>query len=284
MGDATPPRWQIAVLLVFLVAVSLVGTLYSSPRSGELQSRTTSLPTCAELRPSSGTEPPGGGARYVSENIQVPAAGSGWGPLTQVTFQGVQFRLWPEFASPEQVYLQGTGTEPNGIDLAFVVFSHNSTVGGNPPPTDASVRTWFSPDGVFGVIWLSSNPSAVEVELRVSDPLVEYAYENVTLSPITRSSDGVSESMDFDGVCFTLQVVDGISPGGPTLDASALEPNGTLVELGMSDGLLVACAIVGNTPGEALGNATCLESGTSDHSVALLWDGSFTVTLMVRST
>lgn len=282
MTDRAPLSWQIAVLVVFLGIVSAAGLLYSAGSTGTSHSTSQPGTGCSDEKQSNQTQLPSGNVAYVSEDVEIPAAGSGWGPLTNVTYHGVEFRLWPEFESPWVHYLQGTGLESSGVDLAFVVFSNNSSDGGNPPPTNASVRAWLAPDGEFGVTWLSANQSAVDLELLVSDPSIEYAYHDVTLPSISSTGNTSNQSVDFEGVCFTMEIVGWGSGAGPSIEASALEPNGTVVSLGMWDGPAVACSIVGNTPAGTLGNATCLEHGAPGHSVSLLWDGYLGLTLMVR--
>jgi len=221
---------------------------------------------------------------YTSESVQIPANGSGWGPLSNITFGGVQFRLWPEFESPWETYVQGTGTEPSGIDLAFVVLENNSSIGGSSPPTNESVRNWFSPDGVFGVTWLSASEHSIAVKLWVARPLPVYAEESLTLNSLTGFNE-TPNNATFRGVSFHLQLAGWGAPAGPILNASATAPNGTVEWLSMWDGPLIACALAGNTPPWVFGseNVTCLERGAPDHSVALLWDGYLGVTLMVRT-
>ncbi len=284
MASSTPPLWQVAALVVVLGVASVAGFLYASIPSSARGSSTVPVLTCPSGALTNSSDGSNGGATYVSETVEVPEKGSGWGPVTNVSFQGVQFRLWPEFTSPGSAYLlQGTGQEPSGVGLAFVVFPNNSSFGGNPPPTNASVRTWFSPDGVFGVSWLSENGSAIEVDLSVAAPPLVYSSENVTLPSTSSSGNDPPAVVHFNGVCFTLQVLDWGAPGGPTLNATAVPAQGGVVSLGLSAGPpRVACSVLGSIRSDILGNATCLESGSPDHSVALLGDGYLSVTLMVR--
>jgi hypothetical protein len=270
------PAWQIAAVIV-MIAVPSTGVILSLRVLSQ-----TSLPAAGT--PGSGIAGScplvRGNVTYVAEEVGIPAGGPDWGPLTNLTFQGVQFRFWPEFWSSGNVaYLQGTGTEPNGVDLAFVVFPNNSSFG-NPSLPNASVRTWLSPDGVFGVTWLSIHAQVLNVRLAVSQPLLTYASENVTLPP-SSSMGNLAVTIDFRCVSFTLQLGE-VTTAGTWIIASALEPDGTIVQLGIWAGPLVACGLMGPTPWGTLGNASCLESGAPDHSVALLWEGDTNVTLMIR--
>jgi hypothetical protein len=87
--------------------------------------------------------------------VLLPTNGSGFNGFSSFTFATVLFRLWVENESAWDSYIQGTGAEPQGPMLTFVVFTNNSSVGGYPhPPSNAILRTWFSPDGVFGLMWL----------------------------------------------------------------------------------------------------------------------------------
>lgn len=234
--------------------------------------------------PSGPSSPLVKGVNYTSEVVQIPSNGNGWGPVSNITFNGINFRLWPEVLSPLAVFLQGTGTEPNGIDLAFFVSENNSSTGGNPPPTNESVRTWFAPDGSFGVTWLSGTRDSMDVRLSVAQPMLAYAEDSVTLNPIVNFSETPS-TVSYGGVTFHLQVFGWGTPAGPSLNASATEPNGTVNWLSLWNGPLVACAMWNGTPAWAFGNGnvTCLESGAPNHSVALIWDGYLGVTLMVRT-
>lgn len=263
------PQFIVVTVIAIVVTLGVVALVSSLPRSG----------------PSSGPSSPlVGGINYSSEVVQIPANGSGWGPVSTISFDGVHFRLWPEILSPMAVFLQGTGTEPNGIDLAFFVSENNSSTGGNPPPTNESVRTWFAPDGSFGVTWLSGTRGSMDVRLSVAQPMVAYAEENVTLHPIVGLNETPS-TVSFGGVTFRLQVLGWLSPAGPFLNASATEPNGTVNWFHLWNGPLVACTMWNGTPAWVFGNGnvTCLEGAAPDHTVALVWNGDLGVTLMVRT-
>ncbi|HZY92855.1 MAG TPA: hypothetical protein VFG07_08845 [Thermoplasmata archaeon] len=219
---------------------------------------------------------------YATEDILVPTSGAGGSPVTQVSYQGVFFRMWPEHLSEGPPDLQGTGTEPNGVGLAFILLSSNLSTGGNPPPTNATVRTWFSPDGVFGAAWLALIGDSIEVQVAVTEPLLQFRAESVTLPPIGTGGMDSRTSFAFEGAAFSIQIVDWYSPAGPALNATVLEISGALVGLALWAGPLVACSVSGDTPPGILNNASCLESAAPDHGVALVWDGFLQVTLLVR--
>jgi len=220
---------------------------------------------------------------YSMEVVQIPSNGAGWGPVTNTSFEGVRFLFCPEFLSSEWFYLQGTGTELNGIRLAFLVWQDNSSgIGtGSPLFPSEAIRSWFSPDGVFGVAWLSSTARSITVEISVASPLPRFSSENVTLNPIVNFTE-VPKTTVYLGVTFSLQVLGWGTPAGPTLNATAAMPNGTTHSLSMWAGPLLACAAANNTPGWVADHATCLERGSPDHVVAVQWDSYLSVTLMVR--
>jgi len=258
------------VVAVVAVAASLVlvGFLSIIPSSG----------------PASVFRPPNGAITYTSETIQIPSNGSSWGPVTNASFEGVQFLLCPEFLSSSWFYLQGTGTELSGARFAFVVVQDNSTPFGNGSPLFPSigVREWFSPDGEFGVAWLSSTEHSITVQLSVANPLTVFFSEDVTLSPPINYTPA-PKTVAYLGVTFSLRVLGWLTPAGPTLNATATMPNGTTYPLSMWEGPLYACASANGTPFWVPDNATCLAHGSPDHDVAILWDGYLNVTLMVRS-
>ncbi|MGA8276424.1 MAG: hypothetical protein WB789_03700 [Thermoplasmata archaeon] len=270
MTEPDPPVWHIAAVLVVLGLASAGGLVFApSP----------STPSCGTNLLTSYCNLVRGNVTYASEDVEIPANASGWGPVTHLTFHGVQFRLWPELPSPDGVFLQGTGIEPDGVDLAFVVLPNNSSTAGNPPPTNGEVQTWFSPDGDFGVTWLGELGQWVSLRLSVADPGITYALESVTLAAVNAPQP---ENFTFQGVSFGLQVEGYFSPAGPSLVASVAEPNGTHVHLAEWAGPLLACGTVGDTPTGILDHSTCLYTGLPEQGVALLWDGYLTVTLMVR--
>jgi hypothetical protein len=260
-------RYALAVLLVAALLSS--GVLVLVPRLRPVSPRPTSTTNFANLT-------------YASEDVSVPFDGMTWAGVTSETFAGVNFRLWAD-TSPNPPYeLQGTGTEPNGIDLSYVVFANNSGFGGGP--SNASVQTWICPDGAFGVRWLGFVNDTVDARLYVANPAVRYDTKVVMLT-IPSSLGGSSPPVTtlFDGVLFTTGIANWFSPGGPSINASATLTTGAKADLSMWDGPLVACSVSGGAPSSVLGNATCLESAGLGHSVALVWDGYETATLLVRA-
>ena len=272
--DDPRPAWQIASAVAVLVVASTGVVLYSS---------TLTAPGCATT---SGTPCPlhRENVSYASEQVILPSHGAGFGPITSVTFDRVQFRLWPELQAASSAFVQGTGQEPSGVNLAFVVFPLGPPYGTGPTPANESAHPWFSPDGVFGVDWVPFSGSAITVALFVSDPLVTYDSFGVDLSPDLLlpgwTAQQVVESPD--GVDFYFGIAGWGSPAGPFLNATAVELHGETVFLGIWDRPLFACGLLGDTPSGVLENATCLESAAPDHAVALVWDGYLHVTLLVR--
>jgi hypothetical protein len=135
---------------------------------------------------------------------------------------------------------------------------------------------------VFGIAWLSSAERSITVQLSVANPLPAFFSENVTLNPIVNFTD-VPKTAAYLGVTFNLQGQGWGGPGGTTLNATATMPNGTAYPLSMWDGLLYACGSTNGVPSWVPDHATCLAHGSPDHDVAILWDGTLNVTLMVRS-
>lgn len=264
------PRWQaITVLVSVLVAViAAVASIASTPRPSH-------TPACA-LSPCSMSH---GGLVYKTQVFQIPASGTGSGPLTRISFGGIPFALWP--VSDNALHeLQGTALEPGGLRLAFVVWADNSSVGGNPPPTNETVRTWYAPDGEIGVYWVSYGVQSDSVRLAVSSPSLVYAEKNVTLNRSALSA-GPPTTFSFLEYNFTISIYGWPSPAGPSLDANVVGPNGSTVQLGLWAGPPV-CTI-GDAPPSMLANATCLETAADNHTVGLVWDGYLGVKLLVRT-
>jgi hypothetical protein len=262
---ATELRDALAVLLV--AALLCLGALVTTPHLRVVSSPSSSTTSFANLT-------------YASEVVSVPFGGMTWVGVTSDSFAGVNFRLWAD-ASPSLPYqLQGTGTEPNGIDLAYVVFSNNTFTGGGP--TNESVQTWISPDGAFGVRWLGFVEQSIVVRLYVASPPVHYDLKVIALNPPTTSGSSAPITTLFDGVFFQATIVGWYSPAGPSINASASLPSGATVDLSMWDGPLVACSVFGSIPSNVLGNSSCLESAGLSHQVALVWDGFESATLLVR--
>ncbi|MGP8076430.1 MAG: hypothetical protein ACLP8Y_06850 [Thermoplasmata archaeon] len=226
---------------------------------------------------------PTGPITYSAEIIKIQSSGPRWGPITNTSFEGVQFLFCPEFSSPSTFYLQGTGAELTGARFAFLVVENNSTAFGSGSLLIPSVgvREWFSPDGVFGVAWLSTTGHTTTVQLSVADPLPAFFSENVTLNPIANFTQA-PRTVAYLGVTFNLQGLGG-GPGGTALNATATMPNGTAYPLSMLARLLFACGSTNGVPFWVPDHATCLARGSPDHDVAILWDGNLNVTLMVRS-
>jgi hypothetical protein len=95
------------------------------------------------------------------------------------------------------------------------------------------------------------------------------------VKPGPTPSNGSPVAICFYGVAFNLQLQEWFSSGGARLNASAQEPDGSFFWVTIGGGLLYGCGFVAGT--------TCLESGTPDHTAAVLWDGGQDVTLMVRT-
>ena len=268
MDRATLRKAILVAVVVVAVSLVLVGvfSIILSPKSPSV------------------FEPPKGPITYASEITEIQSNGPPWGPVTNTSFEGVQFLLCPEFPSPSGFYLQGTGTELSGARFAFVVVSNNSTIFGNGSPLFPSVgvREWVSPDGVFGVALLSSTGHSITVQLSVANPLPALFTENATLNPILNGTQA-PKTVAYLGVTFSLQGLGWGGPGGPTLNATATMPNGTTYPLSMWDGSLYACGATNGVPSWVPDHATCLAHGSPDHDVAILWDGNLNVTLMVRS-
>jgi len=250
----------VVVLLLVLAAVSFRSANIGSPSSA-----------------------PTGPITYSTEIFQIQSSGPPWGPITNTSFEGVQFLFCPEFSSLSTFYLQGTGAELTGARFAFLVVENNSTAlgSGSPLIPSVGVREWFSPDGVFGVAWLSTTGHSIAVELSVANPLPVFFSGNLTLKPIVNFTRA-PETAVYLGVTFNLQGL-GRGPGGTMLNATATMPNGTAYPLSMLARLLFACSSTNGVPFWVPDHATCLARGSPDHDVAILWDGNLNVTLMVRS-
>jgi hypothetical protein len=266
----------VVVVVTLVILVSLVAlALYLGPPSTKPTHVVTPITTgqCVLKR---------GNITYVTQNVQIPTNGSGWGPLSAFSFQGISFRFWPQIYSTGDIYLQGTGQEPNGLTLAFQVFSNNSTAG--YLGTGETAQNWSSPDGLFGVSWVTGNVTGIEAQLCVARPPFDLAYQNVLLNPLQGSTSTLS-SVTLKGVNFTLQLKNPPPPFGQGLFlyAYAKEANGTGVPLSMGGPIPSACVLPVGVPTDVLGNVTCYEDGAPDYSLALAWDGSLNTTLMVRT-
>ncbi|MCI4362785.1 MAG: hypothetical protein L3K13_00535 [Thermoplasmata archaeon] len=257
-----------AVAAILLVGLLTVGAFAAVPRLRS--SLSTPRPTATV-----------GNLTYTSEDVTVPFNGTSWIGVTTNTFAGVSFQLWADTHPNFPYELQGTGTQPNGIDLSFVVFANNTEFGGGP--SNGSVQTWISPDGSFGLRWLGFVDHFVEVRLFVAAPPVRYDTKPVMLNSPSFSGTSAPVSTLFDGVLFRAAIANWGSPAGPSLNASATLPSGATVDLALWAGPLVACGTQGDVPPSVLKNATCLESADSAHRVALVWDGYETATLLVRA-
>lgn len=205
---------------------------------------------------------------YAREKVQLPVNGTGgtwWGPWTNLTFDGVGFALFPcnginpnngSFYGP---VLTGDGREASGIHLAFTL-------------RVSAGSGFFAPDGIWGVVLESWAPGLAMVDLIVSEPMVVYAEENVTLG----WSPNTPYTFSFRGVTFNLELRGTF--GGTELNASAVVPCAGLVSSCISYTLTVG------VPGSA-GLGMTLESSSPHHLVGLYWDltgNGHNVTLMVR--
>ncbi|MCI4331143.1 MAG: hypothetical protein L3K19_04775, partial [Thermoplasmata archaeon] len=221
---------------------------------------------------------------YRSEVVQVPASPPNGALVQNTSFLGCYFRAWIELHTPFGAYIQGTATEPSGLELAFEVWENNSSFGGNPKPTNDTVQTWFSPDGEVGVEWLSEVRGSSLVRLSVAQPLPTYLTSSFALT-LEQASAGTPEYTYFDGMHFTVQSEGWDSRDGMGMSVVVTEPNGTVVQLGAGVGpVFNACSLLGDIPSSILQNATCTENFAADLSVGMVYDGYLGVTLMVRDT
>jgi hypothetical protein len=272
------PLGQAALLLVAIVSISTGVFLYSG---------TVSLPACTAPDSIGACVQATGPITYLAENVSIPVHAATYGPETNVSFDGIIFELWPALLPPDLGYLQGAAREPGGIVQTFLVDTNNLWFGGAPPPTNASVRQWMSPDGLAGLHWLSGTNTTFSVELLVAGPPFQYAYENVSLRPGPGRSDGPVESTSFGGALFSLQA-HGWGAFGAWTSASVILPNGTSFAFPngpWDEGLApppLACEDWNGLPPWFLDNATCGEAVTPGYGAGLTYDGELNVTLFVR--
>ena len=210
-----------------------------------------------------------GNLTYVSESIEVPANttnATSSGPLTEVSFQGVQFQLWPIVLSGQVYALDVAAAEPTGVTLAHGLFANRTA--------DPDGQNWTSPDGVLGASFVNATATSVGAVLRVAVPVPNFLRTIAGVTPLS------TQSYCFDRVQFQLSVVGYGSPGGDSLVALVTEPNGTVYQLVDSNGPpSFACG--SNFP-SILPGATCLETASPDHGVAIVWDGQSTTYLFVE--
>jgi hypothetical protein len=241
--------------------------------------------------PSSGGSKSSGGSisignvTYRYDDVQLPTNGSGWNGLSSFSFGGVSLQVWVENESVWSSYIQGTGEEPGGPTLTFAVVANDGTIGGVPvTSSNLMERSWFSPDGVFGVTWMGEYLGETQLRLYVAYPLVAYRSEQVQLTPLPAGSTGSAppSRVQFQGVSFVIDV--GYTLEGEWIVANATFPNGSMAQLELADGgaVMLSCGISGDTPAWLFANSTCEESASSDGSVAMTWDYGQNVTLMVR--
>jgi len=270
MRGSRPTLW-IAFLAAVLAALSVLA-VYSFPAL----TQKPSLPLGGTLTYKNIT--------YDYEVITIPSYGTGWGgPITNVTFEGVHFRLWPEGNSSSTIWLQGTAVGAGGVDLAFGSFADNQSAAFNPWP---SVDSWFSPDGAFGVTMIGYNGGSIEVRLYASNPPVTDAAETVPLDVIKYLPNGTTSPIriDFGSVTLLIQVDPLLSAAFIHLNVSATLPNSTVESFSAWQGGSTRpwCGIVWGSPHDILAGATCAETFAPDHSVGMVWDSDLNITLLVR--
>jgi hypothetical protein len=172
-----------------------------------------------------------GNTTFAARDITIPVAASGWGPATEVTWQNVHFRLWPERLGAFTSYLQGTGKSPTGVVYAFVIDPEASPPAGNLSFPGPSASSWYSPDGSFGVTWESQRAGSWNVRLWAANPSPVFAVQQVVLPPPTFSV-GPTTSVDLSNVRLDLRIEGWGTPAGPSLNVSATEPEGIVIPLG----------------------------------------------------
>ncbi len=272
-GDRMPPRstpfHTTTVVVVLLVLSTSVGFLADSAvRPAPICPTRIGTATCAALPLN---------PRYDSRTVTIPANSTGWGPLSVLGFEAVQFRLWLASPSAYLRLVQGTASEPDGPELAFAVFASNNSL--TEDPSNDTSRAWFSPDGVFGVAWVGESGPLVTVRLYVADPMVRYGAESVSLVP-TPFGAAVPGRILFLGVVFQLGESNLPPPTGPTRTATVELPNGTFYELSLWAGPRTACEnFLG--PDDLFGSASCLESVSTGYEAGVVWTGPLTATLLV---
>ncbi len=215
---------------------------------------------------------PSGGLHYDSTTVTIPAAGGGWGPLTNVSFEGVGFWFYPQAYSAGIAMIEAEGVEANAIALSFVLLSNL---------TGGVALQWSAPDGVFSVNWTGAGPLTAVLRLSVADPAPVYALLPVEL-PTSLTNPANSSCSTFLGVRFTFSTLGYGGPAGDALNARVTVPNGTAYLLGVWQGTELACSV--NLPAPAPDNWTCLESVSTDHAVGFTSDYGWGVTLMVRTS
>jgi hypothetical protein len=270
MALARPLLVATAVMAVVVVIVAIATVL--------LPGGTTGAPAACDSHVLATGTPATSNLSYQYEVVTLPYRGGSGGPLTDLTFGGVRFLLWPEPEGSNSTQLVGRTDEPDGVDLTFVLLPNDGDTGGAP---NSTAPGWFAPDGAAGIVWIYSTNASLQLELSVATPPVTEAAENVTLPP---SSGDVNSSSscrsDFEGYDLTFSRPGGGLPDGPRLNVSGSGPSGSLgVELG---GFLLSCNPPLGTPVTLEANATCYAVGTDDHGLTILWDGGADVTLLVR--
>jgi hypothetical protein len=265
MAPPEVPRWQVAALLVAIVATSAGVFAYSAVHPA--------APYCVTDPGATVCPPADGNITYASEDVVIPFNASGPLNVTNVSFDGVMFHLWPFDLPPPINFLAGVATGPVGVNLTFVVSPHGS---------------WFSGDGVFGVAWFSGTNDTIDAELSVADPEIVYALENVT--PVWPGNEGSAPAtVDLAGVVFTWHTWAATISGG--IDAIATLRNGTQVslQLGQGQAVLFSCSGGPDAIRDLLVNSSCLEAANAALGVGMAWTVDVTahtdvnlLTLMVR--
>jgi hypothetical protein len=249
MAPPVIPRWQVAALLVVVVAASAGVLGYSATHP------LTATPYCATDPGAAECPPTNGNITYASEDVVIPFDASGPINVTNVSFLGVEFHVWPYDLPPPIFFLQGVTTGPIGVNETFVVSPHGS---------------WYSPDGVFGVAWFSGTNDTIDARLSVADPAIVYAVDNLT--PLWPDNGGSAPAtVELGGVVFTWHTWSAPLSGG--IEATATFRNGMQVSLELTQGqpLLIACTGGPSAIHAVLVNSSCLEDGNPALGVAMAW-------------
>lgn len=259
------PRWPLArwSLAIALAAGVLLGTLTV------VATFAASGPPCPARW---GSAPqPRESLSYDDELVQVPIDtldGSSGGPMTNDTFDGVEFQLWPEvWARTSTWNLYGLDIaimERSGIELRSVVFSNTTP--------ELAPSNWTAPDGIASVTWLSNVSNSISALLRVAQPGPDYHLASVAIST------GQPLTYCFDNVRFELSIPTVGGPAGEGLYATISVANGTTYQLEAWDGLEAECEV--SFPG-MLSAASCLESVSLDRAAGVLWTSYQSALLIV---
>jgi hypothetical protein len=215
---------------------------------------------------------------YDARSVEVPvntSDGSAGGPLTNVTFEAVDFQLWPLLQfnwSRGGIYgLDVVAGEPDGVNPNLEIFSPWATT----EFPGLGFDNWTSPDRIASVSWVSNSTGSIDAVLRVADPIPDYLTDGVSVTPLH------STTYCFDNARFELSIHGYGGPGGDGLDANVALANGTTYGLGVFSGPpSLVCDV--QFPG-SLPSSTCLEDVSTDRVVGLVWNGDDNATLLVAA-